>query len=72
MTRGSGGSAINSLAGYQGQCGDADSDSFQGPRQPGNRSSVLLVLGKRACIHCRDVSCPPKVFCVTIPGRMHV
>ena len=40
---------MNSIEGYQGQCGDVDSDSFQGPKQPGNRSSVLLVLGKSAC-----------------------
>ena len=28
---------------------EADSDSFQGPQQLGNRSSVLIVLGKGAC-----------------------
>ena len=60
---GSGGSARNSLAGYQGQCGDADIDSFQGPKQPGNRSSVLLVLGNSACV---DVACLAESVCVAL------
>ena len=41
--------ARKSCGSYQGQSGEADSDSFQGPKQSGNRSSVLLVLGKGAC-----------------------
>ena len=44
---------------YQGCTGDggggegdeADSDSFQGPQQLGNKNSVLIVLGKSACYH---------------------
>ena len=52
---GSGRSDSYSLAGYHGQCGDTDSDSFQVPNQPGNRSSVLLVLGKSACANLIDL-----------------
>ena len=46
--RNSGGSGRSSLGGGQGQCGgtDTDSDSFQGPMQYSNRSSILLLLGK--------------------------
>ena len=43
-----GGSGRSSLGGCPGQCGDTDSDSFQGPRQYSNRSSVLMLLGKGA------------------------
>jgi hypothetical protein len=46
---------------------DADSDSFQGPKQPGNKSSVLLVLGKSACI---DVACLAKSFFVACPKNV--